>query len=141
MAEGKNRLSRYTGIISFVIFFLAAYWITNTLFAPSAEKILQKTSAEANKSCPVMVDELTRLDKTVAKDKTLTYLYTLIDVEDNMGNFSEVEKELNSQLIELVKSNPDLKALRNLRITFIYSYKDKNGVSLFDITITPEQYK
>lgn len=141
MAEGKSRLSRYTGIISFVVFFLAAYWITNTIFTPSAEKILQKTSAEANKSCPIMVDELTRLDKTVVKDKTLTYIYTLINVEDNMGDFSEVKKEMDSQLIELVKKNPDMKSLRDLKVTFIYSYKDKNGKELFDITITPEQYK
>lgn len=141
MAEVKNWLNRHTAIISFVIFSLATYWIINTLFIPSAEKILQKTSAEVNKSCPIMVDEITRLDKTATKDKTLTYLYTLINVEENMSDFSDVKKEMNGQLIELVKNNPDLKALRNLGITFIYSYKDKNGVSLFDITITPEQYK
>lgn len=141
MAEVKNWLNRHTAIISFVIFSLATYWIINTLFIPSAEKILQKTSAEVNKSCPIMVDEITRLDKTATKDKTLTYLYTLINVEENMSDFSDVKKEMNGQLIELVKNNPDLKALRNLGITFIYSYKDKNGVSLFDITITPKQYK
>lgn len=44
-------------------------------------------------------------------------------------------------VLNFVKTNPQMKMLRDNNLTLNYFYKDKNGVYLFQIPVTPDQYK
>ena len=44
-------------------------------------------------------------------------------------------------ILNVVKTNPDLKIYREHKVTMAYNYVDKKGVFLFKIMITSEKYK
>lgn len=107
----------------------------------ATEKFLKLTVMEMNKKCPQMMDEITRLDSTNTKGTTLNYYYTLLNVNKDMGDFSKVKEQLSSQIVPLVKTNPQMKGFRDNNVTLGYIYMDKNANLLFEIKVTPEQYK
>jgi hypothetical protein len=51
------------------------------------------------------------------------------------------KKNIESLIINTVKTNPDMAFFREKEVTMKYYYKDKNGNYLFSITVVPEQYK
>ena len=108
-----------------------------------------KTASEINASCPIMVDQDTRLDNTIAlPGNTFQYNYTLmhfapinnsdIDLELELEKFRKV---FENQILINVKTNPDLKFFRDNEVTMNYYYKDKKGNFITKIIITPDQYK
>jgi hypothetical protein len=44
-------------------------------------------------------------------------------------------------MINTTRTNPGLKIFRDHKTTMAYSYKDKNGVFVLKINITPDKYK
>jgi hypothetical protein len=106
------------------------------------QRIIEITSAEVNKTCPVMQDSDTRLESTEAlPDKVFQYNYTLvqtyrdsIDVEMLYVGFLEAMRE-NARV------NPELEIFRKNKVTFSYHFKDKLGKFVTRIQIKPEDYK
>lgn len=105
-------------------------------------KVLETAVNEVNKNCPVMVDEYTRLDSaSLVSDHEMQYNYTLINTELEEVNQDTVKKYVMPEIINNVKTSPDLKAFRDLKTTLIYSYRDKNGLAILKIPVTPEMYE
>lgn len=127
----------YVAIISFLLINLMGCTPKNE----ATEKFLKLTVLEVNKKCPQMVDEITRLDSTNTKGTTLNYYYTLLNVNKDMGDFSKVKEQLSSQIVSLVKTNPQMKVFRDNNVTLGYIYRDKDINPLFEIKVTPERYK
>ncbi|HMC85529.1 MAG TPA: zinc-ribbon domain-containing protein [Chitinophagaceae bacterium] len=123
--------------------FLFAYILIQQLFfKPSFDKNMMKAASELNKSCPIMVDRETRLDNAVAlPNNILQYNYTLVNFEKSMIDADTLKNRIEPSLINNVKTNPDLKVYRNNQATLAYNYRDKNGVFILKISITPEMYK
>jgi len=47
---------------------------------------------------------------------------------------------LSRDFINNVKTNPDLKIYRDNKVTMAYNYKDKNGIFVLKISVTPGLY-
>lgn len=138
--RNNQLLSRIVFAVAFITCFFAAQYFF--FGSASVDKNLMKVASQINESCPFMVDSETRLDNAVVlPKKVFQYYYTLVNVDKNEVDPSEMKKGVEPRIANMVKTNPDMKAMRDLDVTFKYSYKDKNGSFLFDITISPTQYQ
>ena len=138
----NNKLKKTFGVIVGVITFGLAYFGAQQMFkAPSFDKAMMEAASELNKTCPIMVDQDTRLDNAVALPGNIfQYNYTLVNYEKSEVNIDTVKKYIEPGLINSVKTNPDLEIQRMNKVTMAYNYRDKNGVFVLKISVTPDLY-
>jgi len=126
-------------IIAIVAFFL--YFKVFKIETTTFDKTMLETVDKVNEASPVMVDADTRLDGAIKlHGKTIQYNYTLIGVLKDSINIQTLQTNLEPMIIKAVKFSAELKVFRDSGATLEYSYKDKNGVPLLKIYITPEDY-
>ena len=136
----KNTLGILVGVITFSLSFFAAQQLFFKV--PSLDKAMMKMAGEINKTCPVMIDSETRLDNAIALPKnTFQYNYTLIHLEKASTDTTEMRKVLEPNIVNTVKTNPQMQFQREHKTTLNYYYKDKDGAFLLLISITPDKYK
>ena len=112
------------------------------LFAPSFDSQLMHIASEMNKNCPIMIDSETRLDNAIAGDgKTIYYSYTLVNYDKNDIDVDRFESIMKPQILNVIKTNPEMKSLRNNDVTFVYNYKDKSSIHITSIKYSPKDYK
>ena len=105
------------------------------------EQVLNNAASELNKKCPFMVDKETRLDNAITMNENeFQYNYTLINTLHGNLNVQAAEKLIRPTLLNLIKTNPNLKTFRDNKTTLSYHYSDMNGVFLFSIRFTAEDY-
>ncbi len=139
--KGKNKISP---IIVAIIAFVISYFAIQKLFnnPKSFDKAMMEAASEINKSCPIMIDNDTRLDNTVAMPNNIfQYNYTLVNIEKSEINIEELRRFIEPNVVNNVKTNPEMKGYKENKVTMAYFYKDKNGEFLLKIDVTPEQYK
>lgn len=138
--NGKKLIGIVVGAIAFGLSYFAVQQI---FFAPpSIDKILMQTASEINKTCPVMVDQFTRLDNSLAlPNNSFQYNYTIVSNEKSEINLDTAKKYIEPVIINRVKTDPELKFFRDNKVTMIYNYQDKNGVFVVKYTVTPDMYK
>lgn len=139
----KNKTKQTIGtIVGLVAFGLAYFGVQHFFFQPASfDKAMMEAASELNKTCPIMVDQETRLDNAVALPGNIfQYNYTLINLDKSEVNIDTVRKYVEPGLINTVKTNPDLKPYRNNKVTMAYNYRDKNGVYILKINVTPDLY-
>ncbi|MGB0869450.1 MAG: hypothetical protein ACPGSD_07620 [Flavobacteriales bacterium] len=143
MSEQKSKNNQLKTAIGVIVGILTYFLVNHFLFAPpSFDKVLMTTASELNKSLPLMVDRDTQLDNTIAlPNNVFQYHYTLINSVIDKIEIKKMEEFLEEQLLNNIKSNPDLKTFRDNNVTMNYSYKDKNGEFITKISITPDEYK
>jgi hypothetical protein len=108
----------------------------------SIEKLLKQTANNINKSCPMIVDSETQLDNIVVMpDNVFQYNYTLVNMEKETIDIEDIKNYVEPILINGIKTMPELKMFRDNNVTMAYYYKDKNGLFLTRIEISPEKYK
>ncbi len=106
------------------------------------DKAMMTAASELNESCPMMVDQETRLDNAVAlPDNVFQYNYTLVNFTKEELDLEEFTAHMEPQITNNVKTNPDLKIYRDNQVTMKYYYKDKNGVFVAQFAVTYEDYK
>ena len=129
-------------IATFAVMYTVGYRIGSYYFTESTQKIEKELAGfctEINRSCPTMIDQITRLDGAlIIPPKTIRYSYTLM-ISETMDTLS-VKGDMQPNMLNLIKTSPEMKALRDNRVTFTYSYRDIKGRYLFAITIKPEDY-
>ncbi len=109
---------------------------------PVTDKEMVELVAKYNKNCPLVIQEGIRLDNvTLPKDKIVQYNLTLLNVEKETAEIETIKKNIEESLLSTVKANPGLQTFRDNDFTLIYNYDDKKENYLFEIMITPEQYK
>ena len=142
MEQSKDKKKQIGTAIGFAIGILGVVIIQQLFFKPSSfDKVMMNAASELNKTCPIMVDQETRLDNAVAlPGNILQYNYTLVHMVKDSINLQDMQNYLTPVIINNVKTNPDLKIYRDHKTTMAYYYKDKNGAFVFKITVTPEQY-
>jgi hypothetical protein len=101
---------------------------------------LVKTANEINKHAPIVIDSLTTFDNVNAlKGNTLQYNYTIKadkSVVDTIG-LIKIAKE---GLLEQLKKNPNASYFKQNKIEIQANYKDKNGVQICNIVVSPNEY-
>lgn len=147
----KNVLIRYllpgiTTLASFWFYLqslgLVMPYLESAMLQFSTEHTIKWESEMINKQCPIMVDDVTRLDSASAgKNNTFIYYYTLLNIEKIDTNIEEAKQFLTYQIIHMVKYNEQLKSMRDNEVNFTYNYQDKNYEHLFEITITKNDYQ
>jgi hypothetical protein len=105
-------------------------------------KELMTAASEINKSCPIMVDAETRLDNAVAMpNTTFAYNYTLVNIENGTLDTTELKKVLTPGMQNNIRTSPAMKSMRDIGCSFVYNYRDKKGIYMLSIIITPEDYQ
>lgn len=128
-------------IISAVIVSFAIKGIDYLTSNSKIDPVLVEVANSLNKTAPMMVDQYTRLDNTIVLPKrSLQYNYSIM-VKKQEVNIEEVRKTLTPNILNNIKTNPQMQELRDYDVTFNYNYKDINGKFLLLISITPEMYK
>ncbi len=93
----------------------------------SIDATLVKTASEINKTMPMMVDQITRLDNVMAMPgKKLAYNYTLLRL-DPMLDAAEFRQNIRPQLVNAYQTSTDMDGLRKAGVTLIYVYRDEQG--------------
>ena len=130
-------------IVGIVVFALAYYAVQQIFFKEfSFNKVMIEAANQLNESCPIIVDQDTRLDNAVVLPGNIfQYNYTMINSVKNEINIPELENYLEPLLINNVKTNPDFQIYRDNKVTMTYYYKDKYGEAVMKISITPDKYK
>ena len=115
--------------------------LSNTVFSPSVkmDKALMQSASQINASCPIMVDQFTRLDNAIASpDKRFIYNYTLLaDIPDDYDKDGFV-KQLRPVLVNNYKNMPECQPMFKNGVTVVCRYKRTNGTHIADIPITPK---
>ncbi len=139
----SNKQKSIKTIVGISIGALVIIIVQQFLFkVPSFDKQMMQAANEVNKACPIMVDQETRLDNSIAfPDNVFQYNYTLVNIEKKNINVSELEEYLKPVILNAIKTNPDLKLFRDHGTTMSYNYKDKNGEHLIKLLFTADQYK
>ncbi|MCL3781410.1 hypothetical protein EMN47_13550 [Prolixibacteraceae bacterium JC049] len=142
MEEQKNKKKRIGRIIGVVCGVIAFFLVKQFVFAPeSFYEAMQHAVDELNKSCPMMVDEQTRLDNAEAlSDDVFQYNYTIVSLVKDSVNIKAFEDGMKPIILNDVKTKPALKIYRDNKVTMTYLYKDKNGVFITKIAISPDLY-
>lgn len=115
--------------------------VEKTFFkTPSTDKEVLKFVKGMNKNCPSMVDPETRLDEVIAfADKNLQFNYTLIHMIKDSLPVTRLKNYMEPVILNKIKNSGTLKQFINKKLTWIYSYNDKNGDFIFKVTYSPEQ--
>jgi hypothetical protein len=109
---------------------------------PSYDKEVRKFVKGMNKTCPTMVDPETRLDKVLAfADNNLQFNYTLVHMIKDSLPIPRLKSYMEPVIINKIKNTGSLRKLLDKKLTWIYSYNDKNGDFIFKVTYTPDQFK
>ncbi len=102
---------------------------------------LKAISANVNKTCPIQVDSILKLENTIAHPiATFRYNYSL-KFDTVKYDIHEFEKALKKTTLNTVRTSTDAKMFRDMLATLEYNYSDTSGNYLFRIVITPEDYK
>jgi len=108
----------------------------------SYDKVLLNKVHEINRSCPVMIDQDTRLDSAfVPRHLTLQYDYTMVNTLKDSIDILNFHANLEQSILNSVKQNPELKPYLENNVTIVCHYKDKTGKFVTKVLITPEQYR
>jgi len=142
MENQKNNKKTVGTIVGLAVGLIVYFLVKQFVFAPpSFDKVMMKAASEINESCPIMVDQDTRLDNAIAlPDNILQYNYTLVNWVKDSVDLKAFEDYMQPMILNNVKTNPDLKIYRDNKTTMAYNYKDMNGVFITKISITADQY-
>src|SRR5579864_8800116 len=140
--EPKKKINTKT-ILGLVVAVAVYVLVQQFFFKPqSFDKAMMAAASEINKSCPIMIDQETRLDNTIAlPDNIFQYNYTLINLQKDSLDIRAIQDKIEPTIVNNVKTNPDMKDYRSNKVTMGYYYKDRNGEFLFKILVTPDRYK
>jgi hypothetical protein len=117
-------------------------FLLSSCYHPSSDKEVRKFVKGMNKTCPTMVDHETRLDKVLAfADNNLQFNYTLVHMIKDSLPIPRLKSYMEPMIIDKIKNSGSLRKLLDKKLTWIYSYNDKNGDFIFKITYTPDQFK
>ncbi len=125
---------------------IAGSLVVAMLFNPpwkdnSFEGQMKKAAEEINKTCPVQLDEATRLDSASAVSAVgFNYYYTLDTTRMPMP-MDSLRKYLPQHLITSVKNEPDMAAFRKNAVIVKYVYLGPGGDNLFEFAVTPAHYR
>jgi len=121
----------------FLLFCIIAF----TQCAGSIDSQLKKIADEANKECPKMLDQWTRLDSCAAyPGKNYIYFHTLVN-EGMILDTVKFKEQFKPVIISIVKTNPNMSFFRENDVTLHYQYNDEANKFRTTIVLTPDDYK
>ena len=77
---------------------------------------------------------------TVQSDSKFGYHSTLINVEKENFNLDSFISVTEKRIVGELKTDSTIQPMRENKITLGYTYRDRNGKLLYEISVTPEMY-
>ena len=106
------------------------------------DKQLFELVKEVNKNLPKMIDSETRFDSSTAlPNKVFQYNYTLVNYSKDELNLVELKDQFYPTFLDNIKTNPNLKILRDNNVTIVFLIKDKDGYEILKLMYDPNDYK
>ncbi|MDR3287506.1 MAG: hypothetical protein LBT27_08690 [Prevotellaceae bacterium] len=94
-----------------------------------------------NDNAPFMISEGIRFENiTALPNRILQYNLSFINMTVDEININNFESEI-PVIINQIRTNPDMEYFRKNKMSLQYSYKDKDGVFVTNIDITPDMYE
>lgn len=110
--------------------------------ATFTDKLLIDVSKKLNTTLPLQLDKGTRLDSTFpGPGNRLTYFYTLLDFPGDDRLPSEIIEAIRPQLINAYRTNPDMALLRQKQVEMCCQYRDRNGKSLAEFSVSAKDLR
>lgn len=107
----------------------------------SIDEVLAATADEINRNLPMMVDQNTRLDSTVALPKSkLMYRFTILNI-DPLPDGDVLVEALRPTTLNNYKTSQDMADLRKMNVTLVYSYADDKGNELARFQVSPQDFE
>jgi len=131
-------------ILGISVFVSVTIVITQFFLKKDIGSDLVKMSEELNKNCPVMVDEMTRLDSiSVVDSKVVQYNYTVVAVSKDslITDLEGIKAFLKNNSQNNLDTIKKMEFYRENKIPMKYYYNDKNGKYLLDFTIVYQKNK
>ncbi len=135
----KKVITVLAGILAFgIVIFVIQFFV----FKDSRrESELKQAAADLNKTCPVMINKTTRLDNSVLlPGNVFQYNYTLVGMVKSEIDLNHMQRVLEPSIVYNVKTHPGMEMFRGNNTTVSYNYKDRNGIFLLRISVTPDKY-
>ena len=101
---------------------------------------LRNTAEETNKSLPVMIDDDTRIDSLSSGENFLQYNYTMVKYSQGEIETERIKSDLRPKILNQIRTNKSMQIFRENGVRLIYSYKDKNGLPVFSLEFTKDDY-
>jgi hypothetical protein len=142
MEQTKPKKNITGPVVGSVLAVIVAVLVQQFFFkAPSYDAAMMKAASEINESCPMMIDQDTRLDNTLSlPGNVFQYNYTLVNLIKDSIDIGAFQAYMEPLVVNNVKSNPDMQYQRDNEATLAYQYKDKHGVFIVKLLVKPEQY-
>jgi hypothetical protein len=116
-------------------------WLGGARGTASIDAELVKVCDTINRTLPMMVDQMTRLDVTMAlPGRVMFYKYTLLG-ERPVPDAGEFEQAFRPKLVNQYQTSTEMAALRKANVKLVYAYFDEQSRELTRIEITPEVVK
>ncbi|MGF1836389.1 hypothetical protein [Photobacterium sanguinicancri] len=110
-------------------------FISESIIEKNTNTMLAEVTKRNNESCPIIIDEYTKLDRIYSTDKQYIALYTLTGLNFDYIDKYEFFTKIKKALIENVCSNYINIAFMNNGVDFNYIYKDDNQNEVISIII------
>jgi len=105
------------------------------------QKSLKSMCEEIDAKCPMTVDKNTRVDScTFINKKHLQFTYTLLNTIFDDIDHEEFELSTKKNLVKSFKTGKQQEFFRRNRITIEFVYADKDGITIANIVLEPEDY-
>ena len=143
MSDNSNKKKNivFNALIFIVVFGITSFACSRCTTQSIAD-VLKSTVEKINKSCPVFIDEATRLDSTVyIPEKTIMYCYTITDDSITLSDSTRISEYLLPVIIENIKEDKEMKYFTDNNVTLMYNYRLFNKTEFIELTVTPERYK
>ena len=89
-----------------------------------------------------MIDQNTRLDSTIGgPGLKFYYFYTLINYGPEDVDQKQFIAEMQPKLVMFVKTNTQMKSLRDKKVTIFYVYRLKDNSEFVQIKVAPNDYR
>lgn len=121
-------------VIGLAIFAAVSFGIRTMAGGRSVNGQITKMCEEMKTKLPMMIDEITRLDTVEPGDHSVTYLYTLIGVEDSAWT-DEAKASVESEVRTEVQNSSQLDVMRKHHVDMGYVYRNEAGNELFRFVI------
>lgn len=125
------------------LFLLMTFLMVTTSCQKSKEKVFEEWAKDYTKHCPVMLNDITRIDSMVYIPSTNTncYYYTVMGNFDDADSIRTYKEELIETLTDGVINSIDLKLYKDYHTVLEYIYhSNKSKKELLKIAVTPQMY-
>ncbi|MCL2801090.1 MAG: hypothetical protein FWD28_04960 [Treponema sp.] len=106
------------------------------------DRALVEMASQMNETLPMMLDSETRLDTTMAHPgNTFAYYLTLVNHSAEDLDAEEFNELMRPNIVNGLKSNPDMAAFKVMKINILYVYRDKENIEFSRIDIPFKDYE